>query len=86
MAFRTRETAVIRREVMKATVKFCGLIKKKFGALRCKDLTGVEFLKPDGSFDLGALDKVTAGDEPPMAKCNDIIRFCIYAPLPSEEG
>jgi C_GCAxxG_C_C family probable redox protein len=86
VAYRTRETAVIRKEVMKATVRFCKLIKEKFGALRCKDLTGLSFLKADGSFDPDVLNKVTAGNKPPMAKCEDIIRFCIYAPLPSEEG
>ncbi len=85
IAARTRETAVIRRDVMNATVKFCRQIKAMFGALRCRELTGINFLNSEGTFDLEALDKVTSGDRPPFMKCEDIVRFCIYTPLPSEE-
>ena len=86
VAARTRETAVIRRDVMKATVKFCQQVKSRFGALRCCELTGINYLRSDGTFDNDALDKVTSGDTPPFMKCEDIMRFCIYAPLPSEEA
>jgi C_GCAxxG_C_C family probable redox protein len=86
VTYRTRETAVIRKEVMIATRKFCRLFKEKFGALRCQDLTGVCFLKDDGSFDLDALKKVTTGSHPIIERCEDFIQFCIYAPFPSEEG
>jgi len=86
VAYRLRETALIRKEVSTATRKFCNLFKEKFGALRCADLIGMSFLKADGTLDPDALEKYVTGSPPISAKCEDIIRFCIYVPLPSEEG
>lgn len=86
VTYRTRETAIIRKEVSIATRKFCGLFKEKFDGIHCRELTGMSFLKEDGNIDPDALLKFREGNPPKSAKCQDIIRFCIYAPLPSEEG
>lgn len=86
VAYRTRETAAIRKEVAVATRQFCRLFKERFGALRCADLTGLNFLKPDGGEDPDALEKFTTGNPPVGFRCMDFSHFCIYAPLPSEEG
>lgn len=85
ISYRTRETAVIRRDVAVATRKFCKLFKERFGALRCADLTGLCFLKADGSEDAESWKKFTTGSPPIGVRCLDFMQFSIYAPLPSEE-
>jgi len=85
VAYRTRETALLRKKVGIATRKFCRLFKEKFGHLRCEDLTNVRFIKDDDSFDLEAAKKFRTGSPPKALQCENIIRFSIYAPLPSEE-
>ena len=86
VAYRTRETAMIRKEVAITTRKFCRLFKERFGALRCADLTGLNFLKPDGSDNPDAWKEFTTGSSHIGIRCMDFIQFCIYAPFPSEEG
>lgn len=87
VAYRVRETALIRKTVVEATRKFCNLFKEKFGAIRCADLTGVNFLKDDGlTMDPDALMGYISGNPPPYLRCDDFVQFCVYAPLPSEEG
>ena len=85
-AYRTRETAMIRKEVSEATRRYCTLFKEKFGALRCADLTGLNFLKSDGSQNTDAWKEFGSGSPPIGERCLDFIQFSIYAPLPSEEG
>lgn len=85
VASRTRETAQIRKEVSVATRHFCRLFKTKFGCLRCADLTKLNFLKEDGTFDREADEEFRTGDLPRVKQCEDIIRFSIYAPFPSEQ-
>lgn len=85
VAFRKRETAIIRKEISIATRNFCRIFKKKFGAVRCEDLTQTSFLKENGIIDQNALKIFREGDPPKSLKCQNIIRFCVYAPFPSEE-
>ena len=85
VAFRTRETAVIRRDVAVATREFCSLFKERFGAWRCADLTGVCFLNPDGSEDPKAWEQLGEGNPPIGMRCLDFLQFGVYAPLPSEQ-
>jgi C_GCAxxG_C_C family probable redox protein len=86
VTYRTRETAAIRRDVAAATRKFCRLFRERFGALRCEELTGLCFLKADGSEDPEAWKNFSTGSPPIGARCLDFMQFAIYAPLPSEEG
>jgi hypothetical protein len=78
VAYKLRETAMIRKEVAMATRKFCRQFRERFGALRCVELTGINFLKPDGSEDLEAFDTFVKSNP----KCEDYIQFSIYAPFP----
>ena len=77
---------MIRKEVAVATRKFCRLFRERFGALRCADLIGLNFLKPDGSEDPDVWKEFTTGSPPIGDRCMDFFQFCIYAPLPSEEA
>ena len=91
IASRTRETALIRKEVQIATRRFCKIFKEKFGSLRCCELTGTHFLQDDAinlNFEAFAgYMKETPGKPSAFQRSSlQTIPFCIYAPLPSEQG
>ena len=86
VAYRLRETAYIRKVISTETRKFCSLFRDRFEHLRCYDLIGRCFLESE----LPTIAKSETAS-PPLSpeeqgrKCENIVRFCIYAPLPSEE-
>jgi len=84
IAARYRDTIVLRLLIGRYTQKFMRDFAREFGSVRCKDIIGHDisgYLTPGVDDAYRAFIKY-AGE---TRKCDQLARFCIMYPLPSEE-
>ena len=85
LAGRYRDTAVLRFLAIKFTQKFMRDFDKEFGAVRCRDIIGHDIsdclIPGDEKYPAFIKDLV----EGKLRPCDDLIRFAIMYPLPSEQ-
>jgi len=77
LASRSYDTGYLRLEIARETRNFMRAFREKFGAVRCEELMGMSFMKT------GNWEKYTK-DIKLLKKCDEIVRFAIIYPLPSE--